>query len=210
MDLISIALANKNKKNSNSQDTVYSFSVKDLYGIKIQDIPLLQITTDKSTILDKGGISSNIPTIEHKIFLTTCIADLTTQEITPLFDLPMDYSLSVDSSSMQSLSIKNITKFTPLVVIPALFSDVILPMDQLNKTVSKFVTNFSYDLYSRSDSVSNQKLIGFAFKIILEFANEDIRDSFYEEFKPVLDSLSHFCLKYADYKIVESSYIGGV
>jgi hypothetical protein len=53
------------------------------------------------------------------------------------------------------------------------------------------------------------KLSGCYMRITFEFANEPIRNAFYNEFLPVMNNITHFILRRKGTKTVECHYIGG-
>lgn len=194
----------------NSQDTMYTFSIADFEKKTILGKKIYTSQVTKQTITTKDGMPSNIPAMVYDIYLYTGAGNLITGEVTPLFDLPIIYNLKQEASeALYNPSIKNLQRFTPYITLPY-FSENLVSMDNLIYTVSNFITNAQYTLNSAAWTVSTiDKIMGFNLHVVLEFINEEVRDEFYEEFSPVLKQVSHFYLKYENYKTVESSYIGG-
>jgi hypothetical protein len=190
-----------------SQDTMYTFSFADLEGITIDRYPVMKRTTYKTSITTKDGLPANIPAVTHSIYLWTGIADLITEKVTPLFDLPMVYSLK--SNTIENSSIRNLMYFTPYLSLPPLIEGY-LSVDYLLDCVSSYTVHSKYRLLSNSLFIeNNKKLMGIHLSVDMEFANTTIRDAFYDEFIPVLDQVTNLYLKYENYKAVECSYIGG-
>lgn len=194
--------------NNTLQEKMYTFSFADLGGIKVASTPLLRKNLSRYTIPSKGGVTVNIPAIQLSIHLYTGKVDLLTEEITPLFDLPVKYI--INSTTIDRSSITNIADFTPYAILPLVKDDVV-SFDYLISLVKDYLTLGNYYIFSNSTTIDDCKLMGFGFALNLEFANETVRDTFYDEFSPVLNEITHFCLKYEKHNMqtIESSYIGG-
>lgn len=190
------------------QETLYAFSFADLDGVKSDNIPVLTYSVSKTSTLSKGGVQVNVPAIRYSILLFTGKADLSTGEITALFDIPAKYN--VHPTTMDGSSVENAADFTPYAILPE-FKDGVVTFGYLLSSAENYFTNCGFKLFSNSTLSGNSKLMGFGLTVTMEFANESIRDAFYNEFTPVLNGITHFCLKYEKHNIqtIESSYIGG-
>lgn len=190
------------------QETMYTFSFADLDGIKADNTPVLRRSIAKTSTLLKGGVQVSVPAIIYSITLFTGKADLSTGEITKLFDIPAKYNVSPATISIASVD--NISDFTPYIILPA-FKEGIFAFEYLLSSAENYCTNRSYRLLSNSNVSGNSKIMGFSLTATIEFASESIRDAFYNEFTPVLNGITHFCLKYEEHNMqtIESSYMGG-
>lgn len=199
---------NEGSQNSGNspQNTMYKFSFADLG----ERNGILSKIISKKTIASKGDVSVNIPVISFTVLLFTGVANLTTNEVTPLLDLPISYNLNAKNNGFGDLGlIENFAEFTPYLIIPTITENIV-DLDLLFFCIGEYITNGKWNMIPTSfRKDDNNRYVGIAFVMDMEFANEAIRDAFYSDFAVALEQASHFCLKHEGCKTVESSYIGG-
>lgn len=190
------------------QKTRYIFPVAELKNISVNGQSLLKKEIVKRTVTSKAGVSVNIPVITMRFYLYVGEVDFQTEEITPYFDLPVNYV--ANPTGLDASSISNIEDFSPYLK-NSLYLDKFYPLDYLATSMRNYCTNIELHFGSNSFKFETSKMVGFLIRLDNEFANETIRDVAYEEFSTIFNSMTHLCLEYEKPKIqtIECAYIGG-
>lgn len=191
-----------------SQKTRYIFPIAELENISVNGRSLLKKEIVKRTVTSKAGVSVNIPVISLKIYLYVGEVNFQTEEITPYFDLPVNYVANPTGIDISSIS--NIEDFSPYIKT-SLHLDKFYPLDYFVSDVENYCTNTNIHFGSNSIHFEKFKMVGFCIRLDYEFANETIRDVAYEEFSTIFNAITHLCLEYEEPKIqtIECAYIGG-
>jgi hypothetical protein len=217
MDIISIAAAkiacsNNDPEGSNqnrSQNTLYKFSFDELKDQKVPNptLDIIKQTMTKTTISQKGGVPCEIFAVDWNIRLWLGEVNLQSKELTKYFDVPIKTERV--EGAVSNASITNMVAFSPLLIMPTIQLGP-MTIKQACLYIADYITYYDYDLASTSMQHNEyKKTVGTRLKVIFEFANETIRDAFYNEFSGMLNEISHFCLMYQDSDTIDCKYIGG-
>lgn len=218
MDLITLAAAKKlagsgggagGTEQKTSQNVLYKFSFDELKNKKAPNTgeDIISHKIGKTIISSKGGVPCEIFAINWNIMLWLGSINLQSKELTKYFDVPI--KTDKVEGTLSNASITNIVSFSPFLIIPSLRLGP-LTIKEFCWDLSSYITSYDYRLFSDAMQHDNlTKTVGIELKIIFEFANETIRNAFYNEFSGMLNEITHFCLMYQDSDTIDCEYIGG-
>lgn len=198
-DMILVAVEPNGDMVCRLQEQIDKYSKK-TYCFNFEKLKNIVLPLNNNPLLTQTVIKDGGNLVYYVIELFVAEIDTKSNSIKMFFDLPIRFT--------ENCVINNAWEFSPMVKNP-LVGNYKYNFDRLTDDVSEYITNSTYNLYGNSIMIGDYKLVSLKFYWKLEFANENIRNAFCNEFSPILSATTDFLLEHTDSKMVDCDYIGG-